>query len=49
MIRLIATDVDGTLMEPGTTVPEGNRAALREAARRGVRIALATVSGRATG
>ncbi len=47
-IRLIATDVDGTLMEPGTTVPEGNRAALRAAAERGVRVALATVRTRAT-
>jgi len=44
MIRLIATDVDGTLMEPGTTVPEGNRAALRAAAGRGVALALATVT-----
>jgi hydroxymethylpyrimidine pyrophosphatase-like HAD family hydrolase len=48
MIRLIATDVDGTLMTPGTTVPEGNRAALREAAAKGVRIALATVRVRTT-
>jgi hydroxymethylpyrimidine pyrophosphatase-like HAD family hydrolase len=47
-IRLIATDVDGTLMEPGTTVPEGNRAALRAAAGRGVRVALATVRTRVT-
>lgn len=48
MIRLIATDVDGTLMPPGGTVPAGNREALREAAARGVRIALATVRVRAT-
>ena len=48
MIRLIATDIDGTLMEPGTTVPEGNRAALRAASKRGVRIALATVRTRLT-
>jgi hypothetical protein len=48
MIRLIATDVDGTLMPPGGTVPGENREALREAAARGVRIALATVRVRAT-
>jgi len=43
MIRLIATDVDGTLMPPGGAVPAENRAALREAAARGVLVALATV------
>jgi hypothetical protein len=48
MIRLIATDIDGTLMEPGTTVPEGNRVALRSASKRGVRVALATVRTRLT-
>ena len=48
MIRLVATDVDGTLVLPGGTVPEENRAALREAAARGVGIALATVRVRRT-
>ena len=48
MIRLVATDVDGTLVLPGGTVPEENRAALREAAARGVAIALATVRIRRT-
>jgi hydroxymethylpyrimidine pyrophosphatase-like HAD family hydrolase len=47
-VRLVATDVDGTLMEPGTTVPERNRAALRAAAARGVLLALATVRTRRT-
>lgn len=48
MIRLVATDVDGTLVLPGGTVPKENRAALREAAARGVAIALATVRIRRT-
>lgn len=43
MIRLIATDVDGTLMPPGGEVPAENREALRAAAERGVHVALATV------
>ena len=43
MIRLIATDVDGTLTVPGGPVPAENRDALREAHARGVRVALATV------
>jgi hypothetical protein len=43
LIRLIATDVDGTLMPPGGTVPAENREALRAAAERGVHLALATV------
>jgi hydroxymethylpyrimidine pyrophosphatase-like HAD family hydrolase len=42
-IRLVATDVDGTLVIPGGTVPEENRAALRDAAARGVTMALATI------
>jgi len=48
MIRLVATDVDGTLMAPGGTVPAGNIEALREAAARGVMVALATVRVRRT-
>jgi HAD superfamily hydrolase (TIGR01484 family) len=47
-IRLVATDVDGTLVAPGGAVPGENRAALREAAARGVAIALATVRVRRT-
>ena len=43
MIRLIATDIDGTLTRPGREIPEENRAALREAHGRGVVVALATV------
>ncbi|NUN53699.1 MAG: Cof-type HAD-IIB family hydrolase, partial [Planctomycetaceae bacterium] len=31
MIRLIATDVDGTLTVPGGPVPAANREALRDA------------------
>jgi hydroxymethylpyrimidine pyrophosphatase-like HAD family hydrolase len=48
MIRLVATDVDGTLVLPGGTVPGENRAALREAAARGVTVALATIRVRRT-
>jgi len=48
MIRLVATDVDGTLVVPGGPVPDENRAALREAAARGVGVALATVRVRRT-
>ena len=47
-IRLVATDVDGTLVVPGGTVPEENRAALREFAARGGIVALATVRVRRT-
>lgn len=48
MIRLVATDVDGTLLLPGHALPPENREALREAAARGVRVALATVRVRRT-
>ena len=48
MIRLLATDLDGTLLPPGGAVPEGNAAALREAAALGVRIVFATVRIRRT-
>lgn len=48
MIRLIASDFDGTLMAPGGEIPPENAAALREAAARGVRIAFATVRIRST-
>jgi Cof subfamily protein (haloacid dehalogenase superfamily) len=45
-IRLIALDLDGTLLDDEKRVPDANREALREAARRGTTIALA--SGRMT-
>jgi HAD superfamily hydrolase (TIGR01484 family) len=44
MIRLLAIDIDGTLLDSGGRVPEAHRDALAEAARR--RIALALVTGR---
>ncbi len=42
MIRLIATDLDGTLLDSEGGVPEANRRALRVALERGVRLVLAT-------
>jgi len=48
VIRLVATDIDGTLLVAGEPVPEENRAALREAAARGAIVALATVRIRRT-
>jgi hydroxymethylpyrimidine pyrophosphatase-like HAD family hydrolase len=48
VIRLIATDVDGTLVVPGGPVREEDREALRAAAARGVAVALATVRVRRT-
>jgi Cof subfamily protein (haloacid dehalogenase superfamily) len=41
-IRLVATDLDGTLVKDGHTVPQRSAAAIREAKRRGVHIVLAT-------
>ena len=45
-IRLIALDVDGTLLDDHKRLPRANREALQEAVKRGVRIAIA--SGRMT-
>jgi Cof subfamily protein (haloacid dehalogenase superfamily) len=42
MIRLIALDVDGTLLDSRWQVPEVNRAAIREATERGIEVALVT-------
>jgi len=41
-VRLIALDIDGTLLDSGWNVPEANRAAIAEAARRGIEVALVT-------
>ncbi len=42
MIRLIATDLDGTLLDSGGLVPLANRRALQRAYAQGVRLALVT-------
>src|SRR4029434_8680934 len=39
---LIALDIDGTLLDSRWKLPEANRAAICEAARRGIEVALAT-------
>ena len=41
-IRLVATDLDGTLLMDGHTVPEWSAQAIRQAKQRGVRVVLAT-------
>src|SRR5215475_5244220 len=41
-VRLIALDIDGTLLDSRWTLPEANRAAIREAVRRGIEVALVT-------
>src|SRR5260221_6579275 len=41
-IRLIALDIDGTLLDSRWHLPEANRAAIAEAARRGIEVALVT-------
>lgn len=41
-IQLVATDLDGTLVVDGHTIPKRNAEAIREAQRRGVRIVLAS-------
>jgi Cof subfamily protein (haloacid dehalogenase superfamily) len=41
-IRLIALDIDGTLLDSHQQVPEANRAAIAEAVARGVEVALVT-------
>ena len=41
-VRLIALDIDGTLLDSQWRVPEGNCAAIAEATRRGIEVALVT-------
>lgn len=41
-IRLIALDIDGTLLDSRWKLPEANRAAIAEATRRGIEVALVT-------
>ena len=41
-IRMIVTDMDGTLLDAKNRVSEANRAALAEAAAEGVHVAIAT-------
>src|SRR5258708_5049721 len=41
-VRLIARDIDGTLLASRWKLPEANRAAIQEAARRGIEVALGT-------
>lgn len=41
-IRLIATDIDGTLLDSRGELPEANAAAIREAAARGIEIVIVT-------
>ena len=41
-IRLIALDIDGTLLDSRWQISEANRAAIAEAARRGIEVALVT-------
>lgn len=41
-IRLIAVDIDGTLLDSRWKLPEANRAAIAEATRRGIEVALVT-------
>jgi len=41
-VRLIALDIDGTLLDSRWKLPDANRAAIREAARRGIEVALVT-------
>src|SRR5438093_10098714 len=41
-IRLIALDIDGTLLDSRWQLPEANRQAIAEATRRGIEVALVT-------
>ena len=41
-VRLIALDIDGTLLDSAWKVPEANRAAIAQATRRGIEVALVT-------
>jgi 5-amino-6-(5-phospho-D-ribitylamino)uracil phosphatase len=45
MIRVIAVDLDETLLAPDKSIPEGNKAALKLAQEHGIRIVLATARG----
>ncbi len=47
-IRLIATDIDGTLLDSANQLPRRNVAALRRAVEQGVRLVLATARKQAT-
>jgi len=42
VVRLIALDIDGTLLDSRWRLPDANRAAICEAARRGIEVALVT-------
>ena len=42
MIRLLAIDIDGTLLDSRGQLPDAHRAALADAAAAGIEIALAT-------
>ena len=42
MIKLIATDLDNTLLDAQGTIPESTAALLRQAGEQGVRTAVAT-------
>src|SRR3981081_4602639 len=41
-VRLIALDIDGTLLDSKWQLPEANRTAIAEAVRRGIEVALVT-------
>src|SRR5947208_16454802 len=41
-VRLIALDIDGTLLDSRWQLPEANRQAIAEATRRGIEVALVT-------
>src|SRR5258708_24290692 len=41
-VRVIALDIDGTLLDSRWQLPEANRAAIAEATRRGIEVALVT-------
>ena len=41
-VKLIALDIDGTLLDSRWTLPEANRSAIAEATRRGIEVALVT-------
>src|SRR4030088_958670 len=41
-VRIIALDIDGTLLDSKWQLPEANRSAIAEATRRGIEVALVT-------
>ena len=41
-VKLLAMDIDGTLLDSHWKIPEANRAAITEAARRGIEVLLVT-------